>query len=50
VEGKAGYLIIISCEFTGEGNYVNCWDKTSEKIKLKDQGFDKTVEKIVNII
>jgi hypothetical protein len=36
-------------EFTGEGNYVNCSDKTPEKIRPKDQGFDEAAEKIVNI-
>jgi hypothetical protein len=36
-------------EFTGEGNYVNCFDKTPEIIRPKNQGFDKAAEKIVNI-
>jgi hypothetical protein len=40
----------ISCEFMVEGNYVNCSDKTPKEIRPKDQGFDETVEKIVNII
>jgi hypothetical protein len=39
----------ISCEFTGEGNYVICSDKDLEEIKFKDQGFNNAVEKIVNI-
>jgi hypothetical protein len=34
-------------EFTSEGNYVNCSDKTPDK--NKDPGFDKTTEKIINI-
>jgi hypothetical protein len=38
-----------SCEFTGEGNYVNCLDKDLEEIKPKNQGFDEAAEKIVNI-
>jgi preprotein translocase subunit SecG len=42
-------LYRISCEFTGEGNYVNCSDKTPEVIRPKDQGFDEAAEKIVNI-
>jgi hypothetical protein len=36
-------------EFTGEGNYVNCSDEDPEEVKVKDQGFDKAAEKIVNI-
>jgi hypothetical protein len=36
-------------EFTGEGNYVNCSDKTPKEIRPKDQGFDEVAEKIVNI-
>jgi hypothetical protein len=39
----------ISCEFTSEGNYVNCSDKTPEEIRPKDQGFDEAAENIVNI-
>jgi hypothetical protein len=35
--------------FTGEGNYVNCSDKTPKVIWPKDQGFDEAAEKIVNI-
>jgi hypothetical protein len=65
IQDKAGSIIIISvdegsyrffadlfgisCEFTGEGNYVNCSDKTPEEIWPKDQGFDEAAEKIVNI-
>jgi hypothetical protein len=65
IQDKAGSIIIISidegsyrffadfygisCEFTGEGNYVNCSDKTPEEIRPKDQGFDEVAEKIVNI-
>jgi hypothetical protein len=33
----------------GEGNYVDCSDKTPEEIRPKNEGFDKTAEKIVNI-
>jgi hypothetical protein len=39
----------ISCEFMGEGNYINGSDKTPEEIWPKDQGFDEAAEKIVNI-
>jgi hypothetical protein len=55
IQDKTGSIIIISidegfaCEFTGEGNYVNCSDKTPEEIRPKDQGFDEATEKIVNI-
>jgi hypothetical protein len=65
IQDKAGSIIIISvdegsyrffadlfgisCEFMGEGNYVNCSDKTPEEIRPKDQGFDEAAEKIVNI-
>jgi hypothetical protein len=65
IEDKAGSTIIISiderlyrffadlygisCESMGEGNYVNCSDKTPEEIRPKDQGFDEAAEKIVNI-
>jgi hypothetical protein len=49
VEDKAGYIITISCEFT-EDNYVNYLDKTLEEIRLKDQHFNKTTEKILRII
>jgi hypothetical protein len=35
--------------FTGEGNYINCSNKTPEEIKPKDQGFDEVAEKIVDI-
>jgi hypothetical protein len=66
IQDKAGSIIItsvdeglyrffadlygISCEFRGEGNYVNCSDKTLGEIRPKDQGFDEAVEKIINII
>jgi hypothetical protein len=65
IQDKAGSMIIISidkgsyrffadlygisCEFMGEGNYINCSDKTPEIIRPKDQGFDEAAEKIVNI-
>jgi hypothetical protein len=65
IQDKAGSIIIISidegsyrffadlygisCEFRGEGNHVNCSDKTPEIIRPRDQGFDEAAEKIVNI-
>jgi hypothetical protein len=65
IQDKAGSIIIISiykesyrffadlygisCEITGEDNYVNCSDKTPEEIRPKDQGFDEAAENIVNI-
>jgi hypothetical protein len=37
-------------EFIGKCNYVNCLDKDPEEIKLKNQGFDETSGKKINII
>jgi hypothetical protein len=48
-EGCYRFFAEVSCEFTGEGNYVNCSDKTPEIVRPKDQGFDEAAEKIVNI-
>jgi hypothetical protein len=43
-------VIYRSCDFVIEGSYINCLDKESEEVKPKDQGFNKTAEKIVNVI
>jgi hypothetical protein len=39
----------VSCEFVTKGSNVICSDKKPEKIKSKDQNFDKIVEKIEDI-
>jgi hypothetical protein len=56
IQDKASSIIIISIdegsyryEFTGEGNYINCSNKTPEEIRPKDQGLDEAAEKTVNI-
>jgi hypothetical protein len=33
----------------GEGNYVNYSDKIPEKTRPKDQGFNESAEKIIEI-
>jgi hypothetical protein len=42
-------LFGISWEFTGEGNYINCSNKTPEEIRPKDQGFDKVAERVFSV-
>jgi hypothetical protein len=37
------------CGLVTEGSYINYSDKKPEEVKPKDEGFDKTAEKIVDI-